>query len=249
MIFSVAPREGNRVLAHTPLIFSPPVEADYPDPHHQGRVLSKGSPSSHPFVSVIIPVKIPEPYLDELVQRIGSLPLSKEVLVQTEPGLSNAVRAGVVRAQGDIVAILDADGSHDPGYIQEMVERLGEGHDLVLGSRYVEEGEANLGPVRGVISRAFTQVTRRVLGIPLEDPLTGMVVGRKALFQKLVYADKSFKFTLELLQHAENPAEHPIRFKPRQEGASKVGLTQGLRSLVLLGTLYAAKLNHRAQTA
>jgi dolichol-phosphate mannosyltransferase len=198
---------------------------------------------------VIIPVKVPEPYLDELMERIDALPVSKEVLVQTEPGLSNAVRAGVERARGDIVAILDADGSHDPGYILEMEERLGEGHDLVLGSRYVDGGEANLGPVRGVISRVFTGVTRRVLGIQLEDPLTGMVVGERALFRRLVYADKSFKFTLELLQHAENPAEHPIMFKSRQKGESKVSLTQGLRSIVLLGTLYASRLNHRSQTA
>ena len=245
----VAPREGIRVSAHTPLAptFSPALAVASSNAPGPGEAAEKDSPPGRTHVSVIIPVKSPEPYLDELVERIEALTLSKEVLVQTEPGLSNAVRAGVARARGDVVAILDADGSHDPGYLPEMVGRLGEGHDLVLGSRYVEGGEASLGPVRGVISRVFTGVTRRVLGIRLEDPLTGMVVGRRALFRRLVYADKSFKFTLELLQHAENPVEHPILFKPRQDGASKVGLTQGLRSIVLLGTLYAARLNHRAQ--
>jgi dolichol-phosphate mannosyltransferase len=124
---------------------------------------------------------------------------------------------------------------------------MGEDHDLVLGSRYVEGGIANLSTMRGIISQVFTKLTRRVLGIQLEDPLTGMVVGKRTLFQKLVYADKSFKFTLELLLHAENPVEYPIRFISRQDGTSKVGLGQGLHSLVLLGTLFLASLNHRAQ--
>lgn len=65
---------------------------------------------------MIIPVKPPEPYLSELKKQIryALWDRSHEILLQFEKGLSNAVQAGVDRAQGNLVMVMDADGSHNP---------------------------------------------------------------------------------------------------------------------------------------
>jgi glycosyltransferase involved in cell wall biosynthesis len=66
------------------------------------------------LVSIIIPYKN-EPYLNRLISEINNaLTCSHEILVQTEPGLANAVICGTKKAKGNILVVLDGDGSHDP---------------------------------------------------------------------------------------------------------------------------------------
>ena len=49
-------------------------------------------------------------------------------------GNGAAVKAGIMRAQGDKIVIIDADGQHDPKYIPDMLRLLDE-YDLVVGAR------------------------------------------------------------------------------------------------------------------
>ena len=55
-------------------------------------------------------------------------------------GLASAVFAGAAEAQGRLVAVMDADLSHDPEVLPEMLARAEDGYDVVIGSRYVQGG-------------------------------------------------------------------------------------------------------------
>ena len=111
------------------------------------------------LVSVIIPCKN-EPYLNCLVSAVDNyLVYPHEVLVQTEPGLCSAVLCGVRRAKGDIIVVLDADGSHNPRSLNKMVN-LVQTYPVVVGFRYVDGGASNDSVSRQFLSRLFCIVVR-----------------------------------------------------------------------------------------
>lgn len=63
-----------------------------------------------------------------------------KVVYQTGKGKGDALRAGVEACQGDIILLLDSDGSTDPNEIPRFVEALLRGFDYVKGSRYLQGG-------------------------------------------------------------------------------------------------------------
>jgi glycosyltransferase involved in cell wall biosynthesis len=62
------------------------------------------------------------------------------ILRQTRMGKGNAVACGVAAATGDIIAMVDADGSADPGEIPRFVDALVAGADFAKGSRFLKGG-------------------------------------------------------------------------------------------------------------
>lgn len=63
-----------------------------------------------------------------------------EVVMQERPGKGAALRAGFAAATGDIIVMLDADGSTDPAEIPVFVGALLAGADFVKGSRFMQGG-------------------------------------------------------------------------------------------------------------
>lgn len=181
------------------------------------------------MLSIIIPVKTPEPYLPALCQQISCIldPLVQyEILAQTEEGLTNAVIAGVQRAKYDRILVMDADGQHDPYYIPIMLGGLTQA-DLVLGVR-VEDDRPQY---RQWISKVYNKLSQTLLqGMTVSDPMTGFILGRKQLFRSL-QPSMGYKFLLQILQHKPPPrvAEIPIQFHERKAGRSKATVMTALR--------------------
>src|SRR6185436_4196252 len=70
----------------------------------------------------------------------------------------------------DYLFEMDADGSHDPRYLPQMVALAEDGADCVVGSRYVPGGGTeNWGLSRKVISRGGSFYARAILGIDIRD--------------------------------------------------------------------------------
>src|ERR1700734_4415732 len=62
------------------------------------------------------------------------------VVNQTRTGKGNALACGFEAATGDVIAMLDADGSTDPGEIPRFVETLVAGADFAKGTRFASDG-------------------------------------------------------------------------------------------------------------
>src|ERR1039458_4690201 len=62
------------------------------------------------------------------------------IVRQTRSGKGNALACGFARATGDIIAMIDADGSADPGEIPRFVEALLDGADFAKGTRFAADG-------------------------------------------------------------------------------------------------------------
>lgn len=184
------------------------------------------------MLSVIIPVKEPEPHLEQLIREIDST-LTRdwvfEILVQYEEGLTNAVVQGVKKARGNIILVMDADGAHKPEYIPQMLEKFGDSN-IIIGVKDRDER----GLWRKFVTKGFTLITRVVLGLKIHD-LSGFVLAEKYLFAVVKPSD-DFKFILPLLYL--NPKatvyEFPVTHPDRIGGKSKANYKQAFKIIKLI---------------
>lgn len=77
---------------------------------------------------------------DNTVEIAKRLLPSIKVIMETTPGKGAALQAGYKAAKGDVIIVLDCDGSHDPREIPRFVTALMHGADLVKGSRFAHGG-------------------------------------------------------------------------------------------------------------
>jgi glycosyltransferase involved in cell wall biosynthesis len=104
--------------------------------------------------------------------------LRPDVVVIEEPpvGKGAALRAGFSRATGEIIVMLDADGSTDPREIPRFVEALLDGADFVKGSRALARGGSeDLTVVRNAGNRALTATVNILFGTRFTDLCYGYI--------------------------------------------------------------------------
>lgn len=161
-----------------------------------------------------------------------------------DPGLSPSVLEGLRQAKGDVMVCMDADLSHPPETIPLMLQKLEDGADLVVGSRYVARGSTSddWGILRWLNSRVATLLARPLTRI--HDPMAGFFALSRATYESGRDLDPiGYKILLELLVkcRCERVVEVPIRFENRRFGESKLTLKQQLQYLVHLRRLYIFK--------
>jgi dolichol-phosphate mannosyltransferase len=155
-------------------------------------------------------------------------------------GLAGACIEGMLSSASPFVAVMDADLQHDEKVLPAMLARLKNGADLVAGTRYVEGGSAgSFSRERGAISRAATWLTRRLVGTPLSDPMSGFFMMRRDRLEEMAprLSPVGFKILLDIAATGGERlaiAEQPYVFGTRFEGESKFNAQIGVEFLGLL---------------
>jgi dolichol-phosphate mannosyltransferase len=125
---------------------------------------------------------------------------------------------------------MDADGSHDPKYLPQMLALAEDGADVVVGSRNVPGGgTVNWGIGRKIISRGGSFYARTILGIDVRDVTAGFICWRRRSLEALDLAtlgSNGYMFQIETkyraLQAGMKIVETPIIFVDRRVGQSKM---------------------------
>lgn len=147
-------------------------------------------------------------------------------------GLSGAVLDGAALAQGDYLVMMDADLSHDPTVIPQMLTKLDSGYDVVVGSRYTGVVPSIEGwPLhRRIVSRLAIEIARLLLHLKARDLTSGFAAFRRKYLTDLPtrYSIRGFKLVLEVLAVWPDlrVTEYPILFTDRASGKSKFGLRE-----------------------
>ena len=175
-----------------------------------------------------------------------------ELIVRTaNRGLSEAVLDGLQRARGDVLVVMDADLSHPPEALPQMVQTLEAGADFVIGSRYVAGGSTDDGGVlRWLNSRVATLLARPLTAV--RDPMAGFFALRRLTFEHgRAFDPVGYKIGLELIIkcRCERVVEVPIHFEHRRFGESKLTLKQQMLYLQHLRRLYAFKYGRSTLTS
>ena len=130
----------------------------------------------------------------------------------------------------DFLFEMDADGSHDPRYLPQMVALAEDGADVVVGSRYVPGGGTeNWSLGRKLLSRGGSLYARIILGIDVRDVTAGFVCWRRAALEAIdlsTITSNGYSFQIEMKYRAIGNhlrvVETPIVFVDRRVGQSKM---------------------------
>jgi glycosyltransferase involved in cell wall biosynthesis len=93
-----------------------------------------------------------------------------KIVQQTRSGKGDALRCGFEASSGDILVMLDADGSADPGEIPSFVDALIEGVDFAKGTRFHEDGgSSDITPLRSVGNKVLSGSVNVLFGTRYSD--------------------------------------------------------------------------------
>ncbi len=122
------------------------------------------------------------------------------VVSEPRPGYGAAVHAGLLAADAELVCVLDADGSFDPGELPGLVAPVCGGRaDLAVGRR--RPVCAGAWPWHARAGNALVAALLRRRGVPVYD-ISPIRVARRAALLRLGVADRAFGYPLELLLRA-----------------------------------------------
>lgn len=129
----------------------------------------------------------------------------------------------------DAAIQFDADGQHQPQYIQPMLDKLGEGYDIVIGSRFVEKKKPFT--LRMIGSHLIAFAIRLTTGKKINDPTSGM----------RLYNRRMIKEFATQINHAPEPdticylarrgakiAEVQVEMRERVAGTSYLNFTRSI---------------------
>lgn len=157
----------------------------------------------------------------KLLARPGKLGLGTAYL----DGFRAALAAGA-----HYIFEMDADFSHDPTYLPQLLAAAEAQYDLVIGSRYIKGGGIrNWGPVRQFISRGGNFYARAILWTPLSDATSGFRCYRREVLERLdldKVRSNGYAFQVEMAWRTWKAGfrlgEIPIIFPDRRVGKSKM---------------------------
>ena len=158
-----------------------------------------GSSNASPRVSVVVPAlnearnlphvfaRIPEDIyelilvdghsVDDTVRVARELRPGVRVVMQTRTGKGNALACGFAAATGDVIAMIDADGSADPREIPRFVKALVEGADFAKGTRFAAGGGSHdITRLRRLGNRALSTLVNLCYGTRYSDLCYGFNV-------------------------------------------------------------------------
>lgn len=162
-------------------------------------------------------------------------------------GLATAVMEGWEIAQGSILGVMDADGSHDERILPYMVKFVSSGRvQLSVGSRYIPGGGIGNWPLkREIISRVAVAMARPIC--PVADLTSGFFVCHRSVVENTYLNPIGFKIGLEVMMRGRYQAftEVPYTFHDRDKGTSKLGSKEVFGYLKQLGQLLGFWLKNR----
>lgn len=176
-----------------------------------------------------------EPRL-HLVVRPGKLGLGSAYLVGFAYALEHDFATAVT---------MDADRSHDPLHLDQIIELHRNGYDLVIGSRYVRGGKIHAWNfMRRLNSTTANALARRVVGRHIRDCTSGYRSYSNSLLHRIGRLDlesHGYSMLVELLYEAvlanARISEIPIQFYNRVAGDSKISWREVAESLLTLARL------------
>lgn len=182
---------------------------------------------------------------------------SVRVVLQQERGYGRALLAGFATTTAPYIVTMDADLSHRPVFLEDFWKKRDEA-EVLIASRYVAGGRADMGWFRRLLSYILNRTYSRVLSLTLRDLSSGFRMYHREVLTGLKLQARDFDVLEEILirVHAEGwrIKEVPFHYMVRASGSSHARLLKFgwafLKTLVrmwqLRNSVAAADYDYRA---
>ncbi len=159
-------------------------------------------------------------------------------------GNGAAIKRGARAASGDTIVFMDADGQHDPALINQLIKRLDEGYDMVVGAR---DWSGQAGVSRGLANALYNWLASRMTGFDVKDLTSGFRAVRADKFREFLHLlPNGFSYpttcTMAFFRSAYAVAYEPIPVAKRVGKSHIRPLPDGIRFLLIIfkiATLYS----------
>lgn len=155
-------------------------------------------------------------------------------------GLAGAFQTGMKYAYQmgyDYAIQFDADGQHRPEYIAPILNKMAEGYDIVIGSRFVEEKKP--ASLRMLGSAMISAAIRLTTGKKVKDPTSGMRMFNRKLIEEFAlninYGPEPDTVSY-LIKNGAKVAEVQAHMDERLEGQSYLTLTRSAKYMLRMIT-------------
>jgi glycosyltransferase involved in cell wall biosynthesis len=222
---------------------------------------------NHPVISVVIPAYNEEKNIEGILFRTDKalevLSLPYEVIVVDDGstdktrflaerhkvtvmsngnnhGKGYALKRGLKSARGELLIMMDADGSHCPEDIQRLVEPLMNGADVVMGSRFISKMEKDSTKKLHILgNKLFNLLIRILTNQYITDSQTGFRAFKKKVLEEVKITCNGYEVETELtvktLKNGFTVHEEPIAFEKRNDGFSHLNpLSDGFKILKMI---------------
>jgi len=157
-----------------------------------------------------------------------------DVIVQSVRGKGMALRAGFKSLSGDFVFILDSDYTYPATHIPEMLEKLEQGYDVIMGSRL--RGRMRKGAmskVNLVGNHLLALITNILYGTKISDPCTGYWGMRREVVERLKLNALGFEVEADMLTEIARDGckitEIPVTYRRRSTPPKLNSLRDGFK--------------------
>ncbi len=149
------------------------------------------------------------------------------VILQEGRGYGGALRTGFGAARGRHIQTMDSDLSHEPEVIQSLWDARDRA-DVIIASRYVKGGGAEMPRFRAVLSRILNVTFTTAFRMPVHDISSGFRLYRAGSLKQIAFQASDFDVLEEILIliyiGGGTVTEVPFRYRPRQAGRSHAKL-------------------------
>lgn len=144
-------------------------------------------------------------------------------------GQTAAISAGIRAARGGIVVTMDGDLQNDPGDIPLLVEKIAEGHDIVVGWRHMRQDQR----ARVWVSKVANWIIGKVSGVQVKDLGCSLKAYDSELIKSIpLYSEMHRFIPVMTSMTGARLAQIKVRHHPRRFGASKYGFSRILKVML-----------------
>jgi dolichol-phosphate mannosyltransferase len=150
-----------------------------------------------------------------------------QMVLQKERGYGGALIAGFEACSAEYITTMDADLSHPAAFVRDLWQHRDEA-DVLIASRYVSGGCAEMSRSRQILSHILNRTFRLLFRLPFRDLSSGFRLYHRQVVTRLWPAARDFDVLLEILitthRNGYSIREIPFHYMPRGSGNSHARL-------------------------
>ena len=203
-------------------------------------------PADWQYQILVVDDNSPDDTLCAVNRAFGDDPRIVTVLRTEDRGFAKSIRAGIERATGARIVVMDSDLTHDPVEIPKLLH-VGGVYDFVSGSRFCAGGRM-VDNTHYLISMGYNWLLRMLIRTQVQDNLGGYFTARREMLLNLPldeiffgYGDYYFRLLHFVQKSGFSIVEVPAAYLLRGEGKSKSNWTR----MLLTYTIGAIRLKRR----